>query len=67
MIARKVDLDAEEALFTFDDAPIGEPFTEEERAAFEVGMEDIRAGRCRTIPREEMLAKLERMRREHGG
>jgi hypothetical protein len=64
--ARKLVAD-EDQLFSFDDAPPGEPFTEEERAAFEAGMEDIRAGRCRTIDREEMRAKLERMRREQRG
>lgn len=68
MIAARKLFAGEEGLFTFDDAPIaGEPYTDEERAADEVGLVDIRAGRCRTIPREEMDATLERMRRAQAG
>jgi hypothetical protein len=40
--------------------------TEEERAAFEVGMANIRAGRVRTIRHEEIRATIEQMRIDQG-
>jgi predicted transcriptional regulator len=46
-------------------APLSdEPETEEERAAFEEGMADIRAGRV--VSRDAILATIERMRIEQG-
>ncbi len=48
-------------------APVSdEPETEEERAAFELGMADVRAGRVRAIGQDEMTVIIERMRREQG-
>lgn len=68
MIAARRFLADEEQQFSFDDAPVAsEPYTDEERAADEVGLADIHAGRCRTISRDEMRAKLERMRRDQAG
>jgi len=37
-------------------APIGEPFTPEQRAELDQAMEDIRAGRVKLIPDEELAA-----------
>lgn len=60
--------DNDPVLAAFRNAPLAdEPETEEERAAFEVGLADIRAGRGRTIGRDEMRAKIEKMRREQAG
>jgi hypothetical protein len=54
-------------LAAFLRAPVSdEPETQEERAAFEVGMADVRAGRSRAISQDEMTAIIERMRREQG-
>jgi hypothetical protein len=65
--ARKLaPLEHDPVLAAFDNAPLGEPFTDDERAAFEVGMEDIRTGRVRSVSRDDMRATLERMRREQG-
>ncbi|MFO0760004.1 MAG: hypothetical protein U0359_26200 [Byssovorax sp.] len=44
--------------------PADEPETEDQRAAFEEGMADIRAGRV--VSRGEILATIEKMRRAQG-
>lgn len=66
--ARKLDpAPVDPVLAALLNAPLSdEPDTEERRAAFEVGMADIRAGRTRQIGPEEMKATLERMRRDQG-
>lgn len=54
-------------LAAFLRAPVSdEPETEEDRAAFEVGMADIRAGRARTLGQQEISATIDRMRRDQG-
>jgi hypothetical protein len=69
--ARKLEplafLENDPVLAAFLNAPVSdEPETDEERAAFELGMADIRAGRVRTVGREEIQATIERMRRDQG-
>jgi hypothetical protein len=46
-------------------APVGAPETDEERAAYENLLTDIRAGR-RGVGRDAVLATIERMRAEQG-
>lgn len=54
-------------LAAFLSAPLSdEPETEAERAAFEVGMADIRAGRVRTMGHDEIRATVDRMRLDQG-
>lgn len=55
--------DADGPFHTFDDAPLGEPFTAEERAAFDEAVEDIRAGRAHTRSGADVHADVERARR----
>ncbi|MEO7327196.1 MAG: hypothetical protein ABI193_01370 [Minicystis sp.] len=69
--ARKLDATPpfadDPVLAAFLRAPVSaEVETDEERAAFELGMADIRAGRARAIDFEEMRATLEGMRRDQG-
>ena len=59
--ARKID----PVLAAFLNAPLStEPETDEERAAFDVGMADIRAGRV--VSHEAVLQTIDRMRRDSG-
>jgi hypothetical protein len=49
-------------------APVGEPWTPEQRAELDQAMVDIRAGRARLVRHEDVPAALEEMHRaEHGG
>jgi hypothetical protein len=69
--ARKLDptpaTPADPVLAAFLHAPLSnEPESDEERAAFERGMDDIRAGRARSIGRDEMAETLERLRQTQG-
>ena len=47
-------------LYSFDDAPLGAPFTPEERAEFDAAVAEHRAGRARAIPGEVVHAELQR-------
>jgi len=48
-------------------APVGEPFTPEQRAELDQQMADIKAGRARLVRHEDLPAALEEMyRAEHG-
>lgn len=54
-------------LAAFLDAPVSaEPETDDERAAFELGMADIRAGRARALGPDEIGATIAQMRRAQG-
>jgi hypothetical protein len=54
-------------LAAFLNAPVSdEPETEEARAAFEVGMADLREGRVRTVSHQEIQATIERLRHDQG-
>jgi hypothetical protein len=54
-------------LAAFLNAPVSaEPETDEERAAFELGMADIRAGRTRALGPDEIRATIAQMRQAQG-
>lgn len=67
--ARKLLADDDDpVLAAFRNAPLSdEPETEEEREADYAAIAEYQAGRARVIGREEVLAKIERMRLEQGG
>lgn len=47
-------------------APLGEPFTPEQRAELDQAMADIAAGRVELVPQDEVPAWLEARTRELG-
>lgn len=53
-------------LAALERAPIGEPFTPEQRAELDQQMEDIRAGRTKLVRHEDRAAWLEAHARELG-
>jgi hypothetical protein len=53
-------------LAALDRAPVGEPFTPEQRAELDQDLADIAAGRARLIAHEDLPAALEELAREHG-
>lgn len=57
---------SELVLAALDRAPIGEPFTPEQRAELDQQMEDIRAGRSKLVRHEDRAAWLEAHARELG-
>jgi hypothetical protein len=60
--ASKSDL-ADPVLRALDNAPIGEPWTPEQRAELDQAMADIKAGRSRLVPHSQ----IEEMRQRQAG
>lgn len=57
---------ADPVLAALDRAPIGEPFTPEQRAELDQAMEDIAAGRVKLIADEDVPAWIEARARDLG-
>ncbi len=63
MVTRPASLSHDLVLQALDRAPIGEPFTAEQRAELDQDLADIAAGRARLIPYEDMPHVLEELAR----
>ena len=60
--------DAHPLLAALARAPVGDPFTPEQRAELDQQVADIKAGKARLVRHEDLPAVLEEMyRAEHGG
>jgi len=66
MTTRPASPSSDPILEAIDRAPLGEPWTPEQRAELDQAMEEIREGRVALIPHEEVHAWLEAKAREPG-
>jgi|HubBroStandDraft_2_1064218.scaffolds.fasta_scaffold839673_2 hypothetical protein len=58
-VATATPIDFDPILAALDRAPIGEPFTPEQRAELDQAMDDIAAGRTKLIAHDDVPAWLE--------
>jgi hypothetical protein len=63
MAIRPAPLSPDPILQALDRAPIGEPFTPEQRAELDQDLADIAAGRAKLIPHEDIPHILEELAR----
>jgi hypothetical protein len=54
-------------LLALQRAPLGEPFTPEQRAELDQDVADIAAGRAKLVPHAEVRERLDDLRRQQGG
>lgn len=48
-------------------APLGQPFTPEQRAELDQDMADIAAGRAQLVPHAQVQQAIDQLRRQQGG